>query len=208
MKILYFEDDLIDQKSVKRLIQKNYPQVELYLASNEEEFELIVEKMDFDLILADQFIDSIHVFNYIKRLYNQKIVLISGMDSIFKEKNDIEIDLIGFLTKPIKAEDLEKYIIKKSTIENLADGDEDFMTELKASIKSEISKEIALYNEEDSNEAKANWVHKTKSKITLLEVHELHTKAIELEKKLRNNINCDDDLKTYLKAYCEVLKQL
>lgn len=209
MRVLYFEDDLIDQKSFKRLMQKNYPDVDLHIVSNEEEFDLVLKKMNFDLILADQFIDSIHVFNYLKELKHQKIVLVSGLNNIFKANNDIEINLTGFLTKPIEAKDIEQYITPEpSTIESLADGDQDFITELKASIKTEISKEITLYNEEDSNEAKANWIHKTKSKIALLEEHELHNEATDLEKKLRNNINCDDELSTYLKAYKEVLKQL
>ncbi len=208
MKVLYFEDDLIDQKSLKRLFDRNYPDAELHIASNEEEFNLILEKMNFDLILADQFIDSIHVFNYLKELNNQKIVLVSGIDNIFEQGNDIKVDLVGFLSKPINAKDLEKYMVRRSTIESLADGDEDFIIELKESIKSEIQSEITLYNEEDSNEAKANWIHKTKSKIALLEVHELHNKATELEQNLRNDVNCDDELKNYLNAYQEVLKQL
>ncbi len=208
MKVLYFEDDLIDQKSLKRLISRNYPEVELQIVSDEEEFNLALEKMNFDLILADQFIDSIHVFNYLKDLAGQKIVLVSGMKNVFNKDNEIQVSLAGYLTKPIKAEDLEKYIIKRSTIENLADGDEEFIIELKESIKTEIQKEIALYNEEESNETKANWIHKTKSKIAILEAYELHNKAIELEKKLRNNINCDDELKAYLKAYQEVLKKI
>ncbi|MFV0531235.1 MAG: hypothetical protein ACK5MD_07325 [Flavobacteriales bacterium] len=208
MKILYFEDDLIDQKSLKRLIDKNYPEIELHIASTEEEFNLIIEKMNFDLILADQFIDSVHVFNYLKRLTNQKIILVSGTESIFEQTNDIE-NLAGFLTKPIGIDDIEKYMIKgQSTIESLADGDQDFIAELKKSIKTEIQNEIAQYNEEDSNEAKANWIHKTKSKVALLEVYNLHSKATELERNLRNNINCDEELRTYFKNYQEVLKQL
>lgn len=208
MKILYFEDDLIDQKSLKRLFDRNYPNAELHIASNEEEFNLILSKVSFDLILADQFIDSVHVFNYLKGLNNQKIVLVSGIDNIFKQEDEVKVDLIGFLNKPINTKDLEKYMLKKSTIESLADGDEDFIAELKKSIKSEIQSEITLYNGEDSNEAKANWIHKTKSKVALLEVHELHNKATELEQNLRNDMNCDEELKAYLKAYQEVLKQL
>ncbi len=208
MKILYFEDDLIDQKSLKRLINRNYPEVELQIVSDEEEFNSALERVNFDLILADQFIDSVHVFNYLKDLVDQKIVLVSGMESVFNKDNEIEVNLAGYLTKPVKAEDLKKYIIKRSIIENLANGDEEFIIELKESIKTEIQKEIPLYNEEASNEAKANWIHKTKSKIAILEAYELHNKATELEQNLRNDINCDDELRTYLEAYKEVLKQL
>ncbi|MFV0237626.1 MAG: response regulator [Flavobacteriales bacterium] len=208
MKILYFEDNLIDQKSLERLLNKNYPNTKLYIASNAVEFNHILKKIDFDLILADQFIDSIHVFNYLKDLNNQKIVLVSGIDNIFEKESEIQVNLTGFLSKPIKASDLEKYIEKQSALEDLADGDKSFIMELKESIKAEIEREIIQYNEGDSNEVKANWIHKTKSKIALLEIHELHNKATKLEQDLRNDINCDNELKIYLKAYQKVLKEL
>ncbi len=98
--------------------------------------------------------------------------------------------------------------MEQSAIEKLADGDEEFIKELKQTIKSEIQFEINHYSEELTNEMKANWIHKAKSKIALLEMNELNDEAVILEKRLRNDENCDDELRVFVNAYQGVLKKM
>ncbi len=98
--------------------------------------------------------------------------------------------------------------MERSVIEKLADGDEEFIKELKQTIKSEIQFEINHYSEGLTNEMKANWIHKTKGKIALLEMNKLNDEATILEKRLRNYENCEDELRVFVKAYQDVLKKI
>lgn len=195
-KILYIEDDLVDKRYLQRSVRNN-PNIELITASNIEE----VVDDNFDIIISDENLGGITAKDVIAHFKNDKIVVVTG----FLEENLIQeyknLGALACFEKPFEIESIIDVLTNNKTTVNhiqpdftflnqLAQGDEDFVNEMMDIFIEEVPIEIEKIQNSfaDKNyKTVSAVVHKMKSKLRILGFTELFNTADEIETLIFNN---------------------
>lgn len=98
MKVLYIEDDLIDQKAFQRVAKKS--NISLQIANSVSETISILSNEVFDLIISDYYLGDGTALDIINICSNQQIKIVGNKDQINLPENTNNID---FIQKPINA---------------------------------------------------------------------------------------------------------
>ena len=77
-KILYVEDNKIDQKAFKRFTEKNNLPYDIYTADSISECKKMLETETFDIILQDFKLKDGNAFDILKLNTDEPVVIITG----------------------------------------------------------------------------------------------------------------------------------
>jgi YesN/AraC family two-component response regulator len=109
--ILICDDELGVRESIKAYLEDTY---DLYFAKNGQEALTFAKSIDFDLIIIDvkmPILDGLETIREIKNLKpNQKIILLTGYESLSLVDEASKIGADSYLTKPVGKDKLLKAI--------------------------------------------------------------------------------------------------
>ncbi|MCP4132664.1 MAG: response regulator, partial [bacterium] len=118
LKVLIVEDNIVNRKVAARMMEKLG--IQASVAVNGKEAVLAYRKKKFDLILMDLLMPEVDGFDAAVQIRNieketcRHAIIIAVTALVTKDDYDhcIEAGMDGFISKPIKKEDLEKIVIK------------------------------------------------------------------------------------------------
>ncbi len=225
LNILVAEDDLINQKVIKSILEKNEWRVTI--ASNGKEILEYLGSYTFDVILMDICMPEINGFEAAKIIRKRELVtgrytpIIALTAATMKEDREkcFEVGIDGYISKPIRSVTLYKTITdifnKKINIENLninqlldrVDGDENILIEIvKEVISDEYEKEyldsIRIYIENNNLEELGKLIHKFKGSISNLGANTM----VNILQNMGNSIKTKD-MHTVKNLYGELTKE-
>lgn len=213
LKVLYVEDDLIDQMLFKRLVRR-MDNIECEIVSSLEEALDIGHQ--FDILITDYHLNGDTAFDVLEAFPNTSILVVSGFDDK-KQLNKLEeLGAIGHIPKPISKTDLENALL----LEPISSSDQNEYLDEKddtISISDEIQFDYRYLNKITRNSERVrqemlqifvnfipseltqlqtyfqneNWkqvglsMHKIKSNMRLLGLHNLLAISTKIESKAR-----------------------
>lgn len=212
MRLLYFEDDAIDQRLFKRAC-KNLTDVEFTfydscLGLKEEYIN------SYDGIIIDQYLRDCSVVQFQDKNITTPMAVLSASETL----QGSEDGFLGVWQKPIKENVLQdilkkiKAIHKKPTsvvsleyINDLTQGDEAEKQELLESIYQSIEENNQSLENANSLavDALQQCLHKQKSKVGIFYLEELHRTIDQAENKLKNG----EAKKSVLPSVVEIVKE-
>jgi len=105
-KILYLEDDQVDQMLFKRLMKEKADQVDYVLASSIAEFKALWEKDTYDLVITDNVLNDGNVFDILDYLKATPFLFTSGVEEQELGHIASKIKADACLSKPFTKEEL------------------------------------------------------------------------------------------------------
>lgn len=218
MRLLYFEDDAIDQRLFKRAC-KNLTDVDITFYDScmglKEQYI-----NSYDGIIIDQYLKDCSAKQFRDKNITIPMAVLSASDTL----NGSAEGFIGVWQKPIKENILESILSKMGRSENAAtisleyinelteDNAEERLDLLQSIYKSIEEHNLALENFDALNEQELQQhLHKQKSKIGIFYLETLHKKIDDAENQLKNG-ELKDTIKSAIEeirtAVTSVLKEL
>ena len=210
MKILYIEDDRIDQLAFKRLVKK-IPGLACELSSYVAEGVARIQQGNFDLILSDHRLSDGSAMDVLKAAGGTPVIVTSGTQYPEEVEAVLKAGAIAHLLKPISLEQVEEVLAKiapnhpadqaptnskeafdLSYLYSLSDGDTSFEKEMLEIFVQEVPQSLASLQQELSAN---NWascaelVHRLRSKIRILGLHKVRDLASTLEHNFKYQEN-------------------
>lgn len=187
-RILYIEDDLVDQKLFLRALKDANFQIDI--ADNFETAYELKASCSYDLIVSDHHVGPDDLLDEIENWDTNKLIVLSNQI----ESKALQ-DYICF-EKPFRSEMLsilnesEKDRPNIDQLDMLSSGDEAVKTELLELIQKELEETILKLSVLTSEEKKqkAAIIHKVLNKIAILNMKESKLKLLNFETQLNNNI--------------------
>ena len=218
MKLLYFEDDAIDQRLFKRA-SKNLEDLDItyydsYLNLNEDYIN------SYDGIIIDQYLKDCSAIQFRDKHITVPIAVLSASEKF----NGSEEGFIGIWQKPIKENILlnilqkmqaqqKLFSISLEYINELTEDNEEERQDLLQSIYDSIeahNKALVEYDKLSEGDIQQH-LHKQKSKIGIFYLEDLHKKIDNAENQLKNGEPKDKikfDILEITSSVEEVLKEL
>ena len=106
MKLLYVEDDTVDQMAFSRL-SRGVSDLHFDLATSIDEAFALIESNQYDLILSDFYLGRDTAMDLFDRILHIPVILLSGGDEIRPMQGKGFPNYIGSLVKPLKLEELQ-----------------------------------------------------------------------------------------------------
>lgn len=194
MRLLYFEDDAIDQRLFKRAC-KNLPGLEItYYDSCMGLKEDYINS--YDGIIIDQYLKDCSAMQFRDKNITIPMAVLSASEKL----NGSEEGFIGIWQKPIKENvlkmilekmdfpNLEREVISMEYIDELTEGNLDERKDLLKSIYKSIEQNNDALKTFDLLESKEiqQYLHKQKSKVGIFYLEKLHAKIDSAEDKFKN----------------------
>ena len=229
MNILYIEDDLVDQMTFQRHLQRIDPSIQVRFVQNVQELEEVHAWDQYEMIFTDFFLGGIEACDFIERVNHPHIFLVSGF-SLPQLMDKCSGQFTGILPKPIQLDDLirsldwpewENRVANPSTLpkEQL-----DSFEQLFNSLKPEVLAEFEQLFEESAKRLIpkiqqaiqkydfpqiGGWIHQLKSNLRILGKRELYATSEVLEYRCYNQIEIDSlalDLRKWVEELEEIIE--
>lgn len=104
MRLLYIEDDQIDQMALQRLLKKG--DIELTVANSLEEATTFTTQNTFDLVLTDMFLGTHQASDVVKAMPGQSVVVLSGVADPRALSELYDMGIKGHMIKPLTMENI------------------------------------------------------------------------------------------------------
>lgn len=196
MRILYFEDDLIDQRLFKRAC-KNIPNLEVaYYESCLGLEENYINS--YNGIIIDQYLSDCSAIQFQDKKITAPMAVLSASEKL----NGPNQGFIGIWQKPIKENILKEILQKMKRGRSTAQISLEYIHELTEGNNAEskelldtIYKSIAVHNQALANidqldaQTAQQHLHKQKSKIGIFYLEELHELIDNIENQLKNGVS-------------------
>lgn len=215
LKVIYLEDDVVDQMLFERCCQK-VPQLQiLEVCQSLSQSIKALERHSPDLIISDNFLGPDSAENILPLINKTPLVILSGSKLIH---STIETDpkFIGYFMKPLKVGDLEKIIAlwhvfsmdtnwtrfpSNEMLHRLAKGKQEVVNRIVSIYLSELHQEneiIRNYCGPQDNLTCVATLHKAKAKFKFFEMFDYYHVADYLEIEIREGIGAQRNHKALL----------
>ena len=211
MNLLYIEDDLVDQMTFQRHLERIDPSIRVSFVSNVQELANVRSWDQYEMIFTDFFLGGIEACDFIQQVKHPHIFLISGysLQQLMEKCPEL---FTGILPKPIKMDDLIRSLDWPEWKQRLAnphvipqDQAEAFQ-QLYNSLKPEVLEEFQQLFEESTRRLLPKiqtairaydfpqigaWIHQLKSNLRILGKSQLFATSEVLEYRCYNQIEID-----------------
>lgn len=186
--LLYIDDDLIDRMSLERLVKK-IPYIDCTSVSTLAEIQTHMEQAYFDCVIADFHVPGVSLEDIESLTQGLPILIVSGVEVADRVSypsfvKPLEIEPLQQAFLQIRNEQGPDATLDLAYLSDLADGDTDFIEQIIHVFKEEVPEELLALEESyvgNDWEKMAFHVHKLRSKVRVLGLHELKKCSDELE---------------------------
>lgn len=111
MRVLYIEDDIVDQIAFKRLSRK-FKEMDVQVVSSLKEAMKLMSDENFNLVLSDYFLAGETVLDVIENIKELPVFLVSGLEDLNQIKGLYDKGIQGHFLKPLTEDDLSQLMGK------------------------------------------------------------------------------------------------
>ncbi|MDA8596251.1 response regulator [Flavobacteriaceae bacterium] len=113
--ILYIEDDSIEQLKFKKLVQKEFPEIKLYIKSNGEEGLVFLKQMQekINLIILDLNMPKVSGFEFLELNHFIKVSRVVVVTSSSNDRDMERLEKMGataYFVKPLRLEEYNELL--------------------------------------------------------------------------------------------------
>jgi len=192
-RILYVEDNKLDQKAFKRFVDKNKLPYDIDIANSISECKKLLESKSFDLILQDFKLKDGDAFDILKLNTDEPVVIITGLGNEETAVKSIKENAYDYIIKDNKGNYLK---VLPSTIENVIK-------------RKDTEEQLKLIRYSIDNASESTMLLSTSGEI--LFANQSSFKALEYEKEELPSINWSQIVpeltKEKMKDFIESLKE-
>src|SRR5437016_1037756 len=99
IKVLYVEDDLVDQMSFKRFVEKSQPNIKCEMVSNVEAAKSKLASNNYDVVITDYLLNNETGFAIIDSVKNTPVIFITGQGNQQIAVNAMKRGVFDYIVK-------------------------------------------------------------------------------------------------------------
>lgn len=184
-KILYIDDDRIDQMAFRRYMRAYADEFEIAVVASYTAFDQLPDKTAFDLIITDFHLGDGTALDVIHQFENRRLIILSGTNHQLVAKEQMGSNEVAQFSKPLAEdfiqhirqllseamEEAEVFALDFSYLEQVAGNDEDFRQDVLKLIQDSTPDILeTLQKAVKANDLKevSFWAHRLKSSAQML----------------------------------------